>query len=232
MNLVQIRQREIQELLLVLPLLLTCSKASTLRWRRRRVRHLCDQVRSRSLRDAIDQDTQEWHAKKNVETNTESKEEAFPAAEPLALFLFGKAYTGEVWFEELAHQTARGKVGLEKDDEVSPGQEDACSEKDGCWTQPNSCIEGVETCRRENKTAYNRQVGQRVDGNGDESFTGEPVEEHGDSLSRASRGGAAITSCVLPQVWKIHFPQVLGVVVLVLLDIGGVDPPQGLHEAV
>ena len=96
---VQIVQRELQKLLLILPRHLALRKILAVCWWRRWVRNLGDQVRGGRFRNAVDQDSQERYLEKDVEADTEAKEHPLTVVEPVFLLLFSELYPREVGFQ-------------------------------------------------------------------------------------------------------------------------------------
>ena len=92
-------QRELQELLLILPRHLALRKVLGVCWWRRWIRNLSDQICGGRFSNAIDQDSQERYLEKDVEADTEAKEHPFPVVEPVFLLLLGELYPREVGFQ-------------------------------------------------------------------------------------------------------------------------------------
>ena len=96
---IQISQRQLQELLLVLPGDLALRKLLAVCRRRRRIGDLRNEVRCRRLRYAIDEDPEQWNLEKDVEAGAEAEEDPFAVTEPVVLLLGGEFDAGEVGFE-------------------------------------------------------------------------------------------------------------------------------------
>jgi hypothetical protein len=96
---IQLHEVKAQELVLILPFLLTGCESFTVCWGRWRVGDLGDQIRSRSFSDPIDEDAQQRDSQEDVEADTEPEQETFSIVEPMFLLLFRKMYAGEVGFE-------------------------------------------------------------------------------------------------------------------------------------
>lgn len=100
-NIVRIKvcERESQKFMLVPPLDLAFGELLAIRWRRRRIRNLSDQVCCRCLRNAVDQNTQKRNLQENVKADAEAEEKAFTVVEPGFLLGWSEAHAGEIGFQ-------------------------------------------------------------------------------------------------------------------------------------
>jgi hypothetical protein len=152
--------------------------------------------------------------------------------EPILLLLLAHVDAGKVWFQKFAHKTARAEIGLQKYDQVAPGKEDTSAKYDGGWPQPDGLVKGVETGGGQDETADIGHIREGKDGQGYCSLAGEADGKHGAGLGRTRGVGTAVLDLVLSQIWIVHVSEGIGPLVLVLLDIGLVDPAQRVHEHV
>jgi len=186
-----------------------------------------------SLGDTIDEHSKQRHSNERQEPNRKTKEQPLPIAEPLPLLLLGEVNTCKIWLQKLAHQTPRSKVALQEDDQVPLGEEHARSKDDRRRAKPRGLVERPETGGREDEPADAGEIGSPKDDERDETFASEADEEHREGLGHARGLGTSILDGVVPEVGVVHGTQLAGVrLVLVLLDIGLVDPVQGVHEQV
>lgn len=165
--------------MLIRPPLLALGKPHTLRRRRRRIRDLSDQIRCRRLRDAIDEDTQQRDTQEYVKPNTKAKQQARAVIKPPFLLRSREVNAAKVRLEQLARQAARGKVGLQEDDEVAARQEDATAEDEERGAETHRGVEGVETGGGEDESTDVGRVGEGEDDEGDAGFFGAAGEETG-----------------------------------------------------
>lgn len=216
MDLVHVGERQAQKLLLVPPFHLALCKLAALGRRRRRIRDLGDEVRraldqgqpclslqksetkrTHSLSNAIKQDPQQRHADQGVDANRKPKQQPLAAAEPLLLLVLGKVHARKVGLQQLAHQAARGKVALQKDDKIPPREEDAGAEDERGRTEPDGLVEGPEAGGREHQPADAGEVRGAKHGERDEALAREADEELGQGLGGARGLGAAVALGVL-----------------------------------
>lgn len=118
--------------MLVLPADVLVRVVFGLRRRWRRFGDLGNEVRSRSLSDAIKEDSKQWNLYEHEEAHGEPEEHTFSISEPAPLLVLVEANPSEVWFElfamlaqrcarnaentyELPHQTSRREVSLQED---------------------------------------------------------------------------------------------------------------------
>ena len=97
--LIQRTQRQIQELMLILPPNISLLELFSLLWLRRRLGDFRNQVRCRCLRNSVDQHTEEGCFEDDEEGKGEAVEDAFAVVEPGTLLEGGVIYAGEVGFE-------------------------------------------------------------------------------------------------------------------------------------
>ncbi|KFX85981.1 hypothetical protein O988_09826 [Pseudogymnoascus sp. VKM F-3808] len=125
---IQVRPIQAQKLMLIRPSLLALWKSRTLLWGWRRICNLGNQIRSRRLRNTIDEDAQQRDTEEDVKPNPEPEQQARAVIEPPLLLRSREVDTAKVRLEQLARQAARGKVRLQEDDEVATRKEDAAAE--------------------------------------------------------------------------------------------------------
>lgn len=115
---VNVGKREVQKLVLVCPCLLTIRKLLHLCRRWWGVGDLGDEVRSRSLGNSVNQDSNKRDLNQGVEAQSKPEEDALAAPEPVALLLLCEVDPGEVRLQQLSHQTSGREICLQEDDEV------------------------------------------------------------------------------------------------------------------
>jgi hypothetical protein len=93
---IEVRKLEVQELVLVLPLLLACGKTFDLSWCWRRICNLCNEICCGCFGYSVDENAEERDAQEDVEANTKSKEKPLSVVEPVLFLLFGELDSREV----------------------------------------------------------------------------------------------------------------------------------------
>ena len=82
--------------MLVAPFYLALCELLAIRWSRRRVCDLRDQVCCRCLRNTVYQNTEKRDLEEDIETNAKAKQEAFTVMEPRLLLGRSETNAGEV----------------------------------------------------------------------------------------------------------------------------------------
>lgn len=98
-QLVNVLQRQLQEIVLVFPGDLGFSKLAPLSRRWRRVCDLGDQVGRRSLCDTVHEYTNEGHLQNNGKCKGKAEQNTLSVQEPSTLLLGGEWDPAEVWFK-------------------------------------------------------------------------------------------------------------------------------------
>lgn len=98
-KLINILQRQAQEIVLVLPSHLRLSELRALVKSRRGIRDLGNEIRGGCFRDAVHQHADERGFQDYGECKGEAEEYALAVFEPAALLLGGEGDAAEVWFE-------------------------------------------------------------------------------------------------------------------------------------
>lgn len=139
--------------------------------------------------------------------------------------------TGEIRFQQLAHQTPRGEVGLQKYYQVSSWKEDTGAKNDGSGSCSNSIVEGIETGCGQDESSHVRNVRQSEYGQRYHSFSDEPVEECEKRVPSAFRTCMPARDWVHSEIGIIEISEVAWVVAFMLFDVRNVHPLERFHEA-
>jgi hypothetical protein len=90
-------------------------------------------------------------------TLSPTEEKSLAASEPLLFLLFAKLDPREVRIQEFTHQGSTGKEPLQENNQPSLWQKQAQPEDYTGRYRTNGLIEGVERCRRKNKSTPKHQ---------------------------------------------------------------------------
>jgi hypothetical protein len=134
---------------------------------------------------------------------------------------------------QFTHERAAGEVALQEHNQVPLRQEKSTAENHHSRLPANRLVESVETSRRQHKPAHIRQQRKQVYAQRNSRFLAKPHEE---SLQRRVRVLVLVavrpSSAVQFQVRVVLGSQVVGVLALVFLVVGLIDPGERVHEHV
>jgi hypothetical protein len=134
---------------------------------------------------------------------------------------------------QFTHERAARKVALQEHNQVPLRQEKSAAENHHSRLPANRLVESVETSRRQHEPAHIRQQRKQVYDQRNSRFLAKPHEER---LQRRVRILVLVAvrapSTVQFQVRVVLGSQVVGVLALVFLVVGLVDPGERVHEHV